>query len=376
MGCQKPLDFILLGPCYPYRGGIADTQLELANALKLLGYNVEVWTFTHLYPTILFPGKTQYTAEENTSSVAIKRTLHAYHPFHWKKIAREINKKKPRAVVFRYWTPFLAPCWNTIAKSIESPVQKVGLVDNWVAHERRPWDRFLTQRFNKHMQLLTCLSYAVRDEIKQQSSKAVWGKPHPIAETLPQKMDRHQARKKLGLPTKKNYLLFFGLIRSYKGLDLALEAIKAHPDKNLLIVGECYENEEKYRRLIKILAIEKQVHFDNHYVSKDKAALYFSAADALILPYKSASQSGVIAMAYHFEKPLLVTNHKGLMATIESDKTGVVVQPNTAAIAQGITTLFDGENLLEFQNNLNQSKNNYSWTTYAKEWSNFIFNAS
>lgn len=368
------VDFILLGPAHPYRGGIADTQAHFAKALIDLGYTVELWTFTQLYPTFLFPGKTQFSQEKPLHSLPIVRKIHSYNPFQWRTIAKAINQKQPKAVLFRYWTPLLAPCWNGIAKRLNSNIKKIALVDNWVPHESKVWDSFLNRRFEHQMDAFTTLSTAIANNVSKLSEKPVWGKIHPIPMDLPPKKTREEACQYLKLDPKENYLLFFGLIRPYKGLDLLLKAMKQHPKKQLLIVGECYEKKQKYSSLIDSLGLKKQVRFVDRFVPLEEAAHYFSAADGLVLPYKTATQSGVIALAYHFETPLVVTKHDGLTEPILNDTTGIVTEVNSEAIAEGISQLYDDDNIRRFKNNLQKTKGNYAWTTYAQAWVNFTLN--
>ena len=370
---EKPLDFLLLGPTFPYRGGISTTQQALAESLMSHGYTVKLFTFTQLYPSFLFPGKTQFTTAAINPSLSIERKIHAYHPLQWKRVAKTINELAPKAVIFRYWTPFLAPCWNAIAKRLNSKIKKVGWVDNWKAHEPRPWDDFLTQRFEKSMDSFTTLSLAVATEIKAESTKKVWGKMHPIEDHLPKKIAQKEARKKLHFPEEKTALLFFGLIRPYKGLTLLLKALKQHPEKHLFIVGECYEKWEKYQQLIKDLKIEKQITTINRFVSQEEAAIYFSVVDATVLPYTSATQSGVLALSYYYETPLVVTNHPGLSQPITEDKTGVICPSKVVEIQKAITAVTETKANQEFRHNLNQTKQRYSWANYAQEWAKFVF---
>ena len=371
---KKPLDFLLLGPAFPYRGGISTTQHALAESLIAQGYTVKLFTFIQLYPSFLFPGKSQFTVEAENPSLPIERKIHAYYPLQWKNIAKTINRLEPKAVIFRYWTPFLAPCWNAIAKRLDRRIKKIGWVDNWKAHEPKPWDNFLTQGFEKSMDLFTTLSIAVATEIKSESNKKVWGKMHPIEAQLPKKLDIKDARKKINLPQEKTALLFFGLIRPYKGLALLLKALKQHPEKHLFIVGECYEKWGKYQQLIQHLKIEKQITVINRFVSKEEAAIYFSAVDATVLPYTSATQSGVLALSYYYETPLVVTNHPGLSQPIIEDKTGEVCQPNIEEIQKAISTVTETKANMGFRHNLSQNKHHYSWANYAQEWAKFVLN--
>ena len=369
---KKPLDFLLLGPAFPYRGGISNTQQALAESLISQGYSVKLFTFTQLYPSFFFPGKSQFTVAVENPCLPIERKIHAYHPLQWKSIAKTINQLKPKAVIFRYWTPFLAPCWNAIAKRLDSNIKKTAWVDNWKAHEPKPWDNFLTRQFEKSMDNFTTLSTAVATEIKANSFKNVWGKMHPIEEHLPKKLDPKEARTKLNFPQEKTALLFFGLIRPYKGLVLLLKALKKHPEKHLFIVGECYEKWGKYQQLIHELKIEKQITVINRFVSHEETAIYFSAVDAIILPYTSATQSGVLALGYYYETPLVVTNHPGLSQPIIEDKTGEVCQPKVEEIQKAITAVTETRANQEFRHHLSQTKHLYSWANYAQEWAKFV----
>lgn len=368
---KKPLDFLLLGPAFPYRGGISTTQQAHAKSLMGHGYTVKLFTFSKLYPSFLFPGKTQFTIATNPY-LPIERKIHAYHPLKWRSVAKMINELEPKAVIFRYWTPFLAPCWNAIAKGLNGSIKKVGWVDNWQAHEPKSWDRFLTQRFEKSMDIFTTLSLAVATEIKTASDKKVWGKMHPIEDHLPKKLTQKEAQRKLHFPMGKTALLFFGLIRPYKGLTILLKALKQHPEKHLFIVGECYEKWGKYQQLIKDLKIERQITVINRFVSQEEAAIYFSAVDATILPYTSATQSGVLALGYFYETPLIVTNHPGLSQPITEDKTGIICPPKVAEIQKAITAVTETKANKEFRHNLSQTKQRYSWGNYTKEWAKFV----
>ena len=324
-------------------------------------------SFTRLF---FFRKKPIYDSNNN-SSLSIDRKIHAYHPLQWNMVAKTINELAPKTVIFRYWTPFLAPCWNTIAKRLDSSIKKTAWVDNWKAHEPKPWDNFLTRQFEKSMDNFTTLSTAVATEIKADSVKKVWGKMHPVEEHLPKKLDPKEARTKLNFPQEKTALLFFGLIRPYKGLILLLKALKQHPEKHLFIVGECYEKWGKYQQLIKDLKIEKQITAINRFVSQEEAAIYFSAVDATILPYTSATQSGVLALGYFYETPLVVTNHPGLSQPITEDKTGVICPPKIARFKKNHSVTETKANQ-EFRNNLSQTKQRYSWENYAKEWAKFV----
>ena len=368
---KKALDFLFLGPVHPYRGGIADTQLALGEELKKQGFTIQMWNFSHLYPSILFPGESQFSDEEKTITANVHQKIHAYNPWQWNKIAKEINALQPKTVIFRDWTPFLAPAWTYIAQKLSAKIRKIGWVDNWIAHEPKPWDRWMTKRFEKQMHGFTTLSKAIGQQITQASKKAVWSGFHPIDSNLPKKVSRSLARKHLEYNSESTLILFFGLIRPYKGLDILLRALQDRSSIHLFIAGESYENEKKYRLLIEQMGLEKRVQWDNRFVRHQEAAYYFSACDGVVLPYRNASQSGVVSLAYHFETPLLVTNHEGIATPVRKNQTGVVCQPTPRAIAKGIQELVDPNNNLTFRKNLRQTKTDYNWEKYAKEFSHF-----
>lgn len=372
MASSPPLKILLLGPAHPYRGGISDSQMAFAKALKKLNTRTELWTFTHLYPDFIFPGKTQYSKEKAPTELDIERKLHSYNPLKWSKIANEINQLKPDVVVFRYWTPLLSPSWCSIARKLNPSIKRIGFIDNWIAHESKPWDTFLNTRFERAMDCFQTLSSELTSQVKQVTDKAVWGKAHPLDDGLPNRVESKIAKSKLTIDDQANYILFFGLIRAYKGLDLLIEALSLIPKKKLLVVGEAYENIEKYAAIVSKYKLEDRVHFINHFVSKQEIVHYFSIADAVVLPYKKATQSGVSAMAYHFETPLVVTNHKGLSVPVLNDNTGVVCEPNPSSIAKAVIKATDQEQNKLYRSNMRKNKANYSWDAYAEEWIEFI----
>ena len=301
-------DLILLGPAPPYRGGIADTVAictRITTSKKCAPVDLHT-----IIPRSNFPWKTQFSTETYESSVPVERKIHAYTPWQWKQIAQAINTLSPKAVVFRYWTPFLSPCWSSIAKHLNPKIKRIALVDNWKPHEPRPWDAWLNKKFEKQMDAFSCLSPTVKEEISSETMKPCWGKMHPIAENLPpkHKKTKHAPHR---IRSRQAVFIVLWVNSTYKGLDLLLHALAEHPDKKLLIVGECYEAIEKYTRLIKQLGLEAQIELQNRFVTTKEAAQYFSAADALVLPYKSATQSGVVAMAYHYQLNGS-SNHPGL----------------------------------------------------------------
>ena len=368
---------ILLGPAHPFRGGIADTQVQLALNLKALGHEVVVYTFTTQYPKILFPGKTQYSDEKPPDGIIVQRKIHSFNPFNWSKVAQSINSQQPHYVIFRYWTPFLAPCWNGISRGLKKDIKKIGLVDNWIPHETRPWDNFLRHFFSKSMDGFATLSHSVGDQIKYDLENcAVWRGFHPIADELPPPISKEKARARLGWPTDKKIVLFFGLIRKYKGLDLLIEAFARPPleEKNVIlaIVGELYEPKEKYTQRIKELKLNERVICDFEYANAHKAATSFCAADVIAQTYTSATQSGVTPLAYHYQTPILASDLPGLSAPIVKDQTGKVTEINPEKIAKNLSQMLEENALSEFKVAFQNVQTDYSWKRFGQSLMRFL----
>jgi D-inositol-3-phosphate glycosyltransferase len=370
------IDCLILGPAYPYRGGIADTNHAFAKELIKQGETTEIWTFTKLYPNIIFPGKTQFDLADKKFSFKIVKKIHAYNPFSWEKISDEINSLAPKRVVFRYWTPLLAIAWGNIANKLDESIKRIALVDNWTPHEPKPWDKSLNHYFSDKMNLITTLSESVHSEIISEVNIPVNKGFHPINDDLPEIISKKEARERLKLNQHINYILFFGLIRSYKGVDLLIEAFKYLNQSNqaikLLIVGEFYEDETLYKKLIQKLNLTNQIEITNEFVSFELARDYFCAADLVVQPYKTATQSGVTPVGYFYETPLIVTDLEGLKTPIIKDKSGKVSSKNPKDIAKAIIELIQKENLELAQKNIRKSKTSYSWKSFTEQWITFI----
>ena len=375
---EQRLDYLIIGPVAPFRGGIAETQYELATHLQMSGKKVQLLTFSKLYPKILFPGKNQKTKEKQQRSLKISESIHAYNTLKWAKVVREINQLNPRNLIFRYYTPFLAPVYGWLAKKTASQINKIALVDNWIPHERRALDRILNRFFGKQMQAFTTLSTAVATQIKIDFKQAVWEGFHPINTQLLPLISKLEARKKLGWNQQQTTVLFFGLIRQYKGLELLIQSFtdKALDSHNtvLKVVGECYENQKKYTDLVSQLRLEDTVSFDFEYKSLSDIQTLFSACDLVAQTYHTATQSGVTPLAYFYSKPLVVSDIEGLNGPIKKDKTGVCVQKTPKAIAEGIIELLDYNKYQKVKDNLKKSLPNYQWKVWVEQWSDFIEN--
>ena len=368
---QKEL--ILIGTTWPFRGGgIASFNERLARAFQEQGFIVTIYTFSLQYPSFLFPGKSQYSELPTPSDLNINVCINSINPMNWIKMGRIIRAKKAPIVVVRYWLPFMGACLGTILRIVKkNKVSKIiCIADNIIPHEKRLGDATLTKYFIQPIDAFITLSKKVAVDLKLFSNKKAITVQHPLYDHFGQKMDKKIARKKLGLPENEPIILFFGFIRKYKGLDLLLQAMSIlqfeqanHPQKvmpKLIIAGEFYEDPSFYTDLIQKLGIENNIYSFTHFIPDNEVQWYLNACDFVIQPYRHATQSGVTPLAYHFEKPILVTNVGALAEMVFEDKSGIVTEPNAASIAQGIDRLYElGE--AHFLNHLRNSKEKYSW---------------
>jgi glycosyltransferase involved in cell wall biosynthesis len=363
----------IIGPAYPYRGGIATFNERLAQEFSSMGLDVDIETFVIQYPSFLFPGKTQYSGKPAPESLKIKRTIDSVNPLNWLKVGRRIGKEKPDLVIIRYWLPFLAPCLGTIASLIRRNKHTIiiCLADNVIPHEHRPGDHLLTNYFMQRIDGLIAMSQSVlRDGNSFRKNLPQGFCPHPIFDNYGERLSPEVAKQKLKLEINTRYLLFFGFIRDYKGLDLLINAfaderLREFPVK-LLVAGEYYSSPEPYLKLIKDNNLEKLVELRTDFIPDDEVNLYFSAADLVVQPYKSATQSGVTQIGYHFNKPMLVTNVGGLSEIIPDGKIGYVVEPDSLDIANALVDFYENDRIAEFEANVVEEKKKFSWTNMVQ----------
>jgi glycosyltransferase involved in cell wall biosynthesis len=368
---KKKLDYLFLGPAKPFRGGIAETQNYLAEKISSKGFEVEVWTFTKLYPKLLFPGKSQFDKSEiEKNKIESKRVVHAYNFFKWKTVVQKINVIKPKIVLFRYWTPLISPCWCYIQSKLDKSIKTVGLIDNWEHHEPKIWDKKLNSYFGNSMDNIATFSEAVATQIKKTIEKKILTGFHPIPSKnkfkIPESIDHYK--------TESNLVLFFGLVRKYKGLETLINSMKYNNNFKLLIVGEFYDNKKKYLNLIEKLNLKERVNIVDKFVGNEEIINYFMISKAVILPYKSASQSGVISLSYLFEKPIVVSNFEGLTSYIKDDNSGVVFNNSSEDLANAIKIVLDKKNNYNYTRNIKKNKKKYSWNRFADELIKFTFN--
>lgn len=365
---------IIVGPAHPYRGGIAAFNERMALELTAQGVEASIITFTMQYPSLLFPGKSQYSDELQPQNIKITRGLHTLNPFNWVRLGLKIRKLKADIVILRYWMPFFAPCLTVLAWL--SGTQVILLADNIIPHETRMGDKLLTSVLLRAVDAVMVLSQSVAQDLNQWSfKKPILYSPHPIFNQYGQAMDRELACQQLKLDQNKRYILFFGFIREYKGLDILLKSMKtlenSQPNLELIIAGEFYGNEEFYKNMVQDLGIETRCHIYSNFIPDDDIKQFFSVADALILPYKSATQSGVTQIAYHFNCPMIATNVGGLSEYIEHGKQGLLCALDADSLAQAIDKFYTQDLKNPMTADIKITKQAYSWevfTTALKEF--------
>ncbi|MFP4063947.1 MAG: glycosyltransferase [Bacteroidales bacterium] len=366
---------VILGSAYPLRGGgLATFNERLAREFMAQGHEVIIYTFSLQYPGVLFPGKTQYSDESPPEDLDIRVKVNSINPLNWIRVGRELKKLKPDLLVIRYWLPFMAPCLGSIAGIVRknNHTRVVAITDNILPHEKRPGDTLLTRYFLKKIHGFVPMTDAVaRDLMKfgvDESRVALC--PHPLYDNFGKAVSVELARKELGIDHKQNLVLFFGFIREYKGLDLLLEAfarkeVRELPVK-LLVAGEFYTRPEPYHELAESLKIDDRVIWHTHFIPNNQVKNYFCAADLVAQPYKSATQSGVTQIAYHFEKPMLVTNVGGLPEMVSDGKAGYVVEPDSEAIAHSIAQFVNKNEAKALSQTLKEEKQRFSWERLVK----------
>ena len=368
------MKIIILGTAYPYRGGLATFNERLAGEYQRQGHEVEMYTFTLQYPNFLFPGKTQFSPDPAPKDLTIYRKVHSCNPFNWLKEGKELSKKRPDVLVFAYWMSFMAPCMGTIARKVRRNhhTKIIALVHNMIPHEPNVLDKILPPYFVKSMDGFMALSESVVKDIEKFDKRNCPKRfsPHPIYDHYGERLPRETALSLLNLSPDSRYALFFGFIRAYKGLDLLLGAFAderlRQQNVKLIVAGEFYGDSEPYLKQIKDLGIEDRVVLCTDFIPDGEVNRYFSAADIVAQPYKTATQSGVTQIAFHFEKPMLVTNVGGLPEIVPDGKIGYVTEPDAKQIADALYRFFQEHKQEEFERNVAEEKKKYAWSRFVE----------
>lgn len=368
---------VIIGPAHPLRGGLASYNERLAKEFQQKDWDTKIFTFSLQYPGFLFPGTTQYSSEPPPAGLSIHVRINSINPFNWLSVGRELRKLAPDIIVVRYWLPFMGPCLGTILRiaNKNNHSKVVCIADNILPHEKRPGDTAFTRYFIKAVDAFITMSEKVLGDLRKiETEKPARFVPHPLYDNFGEKISKEEAREKLGLSRSDKVLLFFGFIRNYKGLDILLDAMKILKEKSiiskdiparLLVAGEFYENDKPYLRQIRENGIDDVIILKKDFIPDSEVKYYLCAADVVVQPYRSATQSGVTPLAYHFETPMIITNVGGLTAMVPDGKVGLVAEPNAASIAEKIEEFFRmGSNF--FIPGLIEEKKKYTWDNIVR----------
>lgn len=364
---------VIIGPGHPLRGGLATFNQRLAGEFIKEGYDCIIYSFSLQYPSFLFPGTTQYSTEPPPAGVAIHSRINSINPLNWRSTGEELRKMRPDIIVVRYWLPFMGPALGTILRRVHKNghTRIIAITDNILPHEKRPGDTAFTKYFLKSCDAFITMSEKVLTDLRQfENTKPARQVNHPLYDNFGEPISKQQARATLRLRNKLNIgdtdkvILFFGFIRKYKGLDILLEAmaderIRAANIK-LLVAGEFYEDNKPYLEQIERLGIRDALLLRTDFIPDSEVKDYLCAADAVIQPYRNATQSGVTPLAYHFEKPMIVSNVGGLPSLVPHMRVGLVADPVPAAMAEAILQFYQlGED--HFIPHIRTEKEKYSW---------------
>lgn len=360
------MKIVIVGTAYPLRGGIAHYNAILYRHLSAR-HSVDIVTFTRQYPSIFFPGKTQDEKGGHESAVPTEQLIDSINPWTWYTAAKAISQKKPDLLIFKYWMPFFAPCFGTIARLVKrwTGAKVLFICDNVIPHERRIGDTALTRYAFAAVDSFVVQSAAVEKELQAFHPQARYELvPHPVYEIFGSLMPKEQARRELGIRDER-VILFFGYVRRYKGLHILLDAMPAILESvnvKLLVVGEFYDDEQKYRQQIAEKNLGERVFVHSDYVPNEEVSRYFSAADVVVLPYVSATQSGIVQIAYQFDKPVIATDVGGLAEVVLNERTGFIVKPEAPdEVANAVIRFYKEGREPEFVHNVSVEKKKYSW---------------
>lgn len=362
---------VIIGPAHPLRGGLASFDQRLCRAFTEEGYDCSIFSFSLQYPDFLFPGTTQYSTGPAPEGIRIFSVINSIHPFNWLHVGRLLREMKPDLIVVRFWLPLMGPALGTILRRVRKngKTRIVAITDNVIPHEKRPGDKPFTRYFLAACDAFVTMSEKVMKDLRQfEADKPAKQVLHPLYDNFGEPVSQSAAREYLGLKDGP-LLLFFGFIRPYKGLDLLFRALSQLKKEGyavsgkpvtLLVAGEFYESAEPYQKLIEELDIRDLLELRTDFIPDDEVKYYLCASDGVVQPYRNATQSGVTPLAYHFEKPMIVTNVGSLPDLVPHEEAGLVCRPDPEGLARAIQRYFQlGENY--FLPHLRREKQKYSW---------------
>ncbi|HEY4965678.1 MAG TPA: glycosyltransferase [Puia sp.] len=364
---------IIIGPAWPLRGGLASFDQRLCKAFQEEGHDCSIYSFSLQYPGFLFPGTTQYSTDAPPVGTLIHSVINSINPFNWLLIGRRLKKEIPELIVVRYWLPFMGPALGTILRRAKKngKTKVVAITDNVLPHEKRPGDKAFTRYFLKPCDAFVTMSDAVMKDLREfEKNKPAKQVIHPLYDNFGEIISRTEARqflnkrKNWNIGPEEKIILFFGFIRKYKGLDILLRAMTEPGIREagirLMVAGEYYEDRTLYQQLIRELQIEDLLILNTDFIPDTEVKFYVCAADAVIQPYRNATQSGVTPLAYHFEKPMIASNVGGFAEQVLHEETGLVTDPTPASLAAAILRFYE-LGVEYFIPHLRSEKKKYSW---------------
>ncbi|CAN5745069.1 glycosyltransferase family 4 protein [soil metagenome] len=359
----------ILGPAWPLRGGLATFDELLCRSLNDAGHECSIISFSLQYPGFLFPGTTQFDETgKSPEGITIETKINSVNPFNWFSVGNYIKKEAPDFILIRYWLPFMGPSLGTIARRAKKnkKTKVIAIVDNAIPHEKRPGDKMFSSYFLKSCDAYLTMSQKVLHDLQQftDSTNKIFTE-HPLYPSFGEVEEQINARKHLRIEEEGKFLLFFGLIRRYKGLDLLLEAMADERVKKLnvklLVAGEYYEDKKYYEEIIERNALKNHVVLHTKFIPNEDVKWYFSACDLVAQTYHAATQSGVTKIALQFDKPSLVTNVGGLGEIIFHGRSGYVVAPKAKDIADSIVDFYENLREEDFVRETIEEKKKYGW---------------
>ena len=367
--CSDTMKITILGPAHPYRGGLASIMEIMARTFQRRGDEVDIKTFTLQYPSLLFPGESQTVATPPPADLRICRCVNTMNPLNWVRVGRRIRRERPDFVLMKYWTPFMAPCFGTIARIARGNGHTKVLcqIDNVEPHEHHLTDKPFNRYYLHSVDGFVYMSEQVHSELRAYSDAPALFSPHPLFENFGERVERSEACVRLGLDPANRYVLFFGLIRDYKGLDLLLDAwaqlrrAGRTEGRRLIVAGEFYTAREPYLNRIADNGLQDEVLLHDRFIPDDDVKYYFSAADFVVQPYKTATQSGVTQIAYQFCVPMVVTAVGGLPENVPDGRVGYVCPPTAEGVAAAMDRMYEGDALKRFRENCVEERRRFSW---------------
>lgn len=361
---------VIVGPAHPLRGGLATYNERLARELQQKN-QVTLLTFSLQYPNFLFPGQSQFSDDPKPGDLTIDIALNSVNPLNWILTGLKYKRIKPDVIIFRYWMPFFGPCFGTFARIVKSNnhTQILAITDNIIPHEPRFFDTPFSKYFLPVLDGAVAMSRKVLEDLQHFPLRQPVAKTgyhaHPLYDNFGAIANRDEACAALGLDPKNRYVLFFGFIRHYKGLDLLLEAMALLPgslgDIKLLVAGEYYEDQAPYDEIIAKKNLSEKVILHPKFIPNGDVRLYFSACDLVAQPYRNATQSGVSQIAYHFDLPMIITNVGGLSELVPHGEAGWVCEPTPNALAEAVESMYEGNRLAGMRSNIRTIKQQFSW---------------